>query len=161
MHRDEPLRSELVYRPIGVVHSPFRELAEVPKQPFDAPDVRGLVEIDPPFRAGLADLEGFSHVFLLCHLHRAGEARLVVGGDRGTPRGVFATRNPRRPVPIGLSLVRLIAVQVDGLEIAGPDILDGTPLLDVKPYVPAFDARPSATIGWLAGRPGLDRPSDR
>jgi len=160
MREDEQLGVDLIlYRPIGVVRTPFTSLKGMPKQPFDAPGVRGIVEIAPAYRAGLADLEGFSHLLLLVHLHRSGEAKLVVGppGD-SVRRGVFATRNNQRPNPIGLSLVRLVHVAVDGLEVEELDLLDGTPLLDIKPYVPAFDARPAARIGWLSDRPELRQP---
>ena len=143
----------IALKPIGTIHSPFKSPQDMPIQPTGARGVRGWVALDPALQEGLRDLEGFSHIFLIYVFHRAGPPRLTVTpfmDDR--PRGVFATRAPSRPNPIGLSLVRLVAVRGARLEIEDVDILDGTPLLDLKPYVPAFDCAPAARIGWLTGR---------
>ena len=108
----------------------------------------------PEYAAGLRDLEGFSHLILLCHLHQMRDYALMVrpyiGGPDGPERGIFATRSPKRPNPIALTIVRLIAVTGATLTVAGVDLLDGTPLLDIKPYVPAFDARDAERTGWFA-----------
>ena len=141
------------YRPIGVIHSPFQTIEGMPIQPAGAAGVQGSVEVWQEFAAGLQDLEGFSHIILLYHFHRVKEARLVVTPFMDTePRGVFATRAPKRPNPIGLSVVRLVGREENVLHIENVDILDSTPLLDLKPYVPALDAYPEAWVGWREGR---------
>ena len=139
--------------PIGVVHSPFSEPKGTPIQPAAAKDVEGRVEIYAEFAEGLKDLEGFSHVYLIYHFHRSrGFSLTVTPFLDDTDRGVFATRAPARPNPIGLSIVRLVAVRGNILAIKDVDIVDGTPLLDVKPYIPAFDVITVERIGWLKGR---------
>lgn len=140
----------ITYRPIGVVRSPFRSPQGMPVQPLRGKEVRGRVEVLPEFAAGLADLDGFSHIYLLCHMHRVRPYRLsVVPFLDDQARGLFSTRAPSRPNPIGLSVVRLLAVEGTTLEIAELDLLDGTPVLDIKPYVGSFDERPGARLGWL------------
>jgi tRNA-Thr(GGU) m(6)t(6)A37 methyltransferase TsaA len=122
----------------------------MPLQSVAAPDVHGQIEIHPSFVPGLADLETFSHLYVITHLHRGKPGGLtVVPFLDDTRRGVFATRSPRHPNPIGVSVVRLLAVRGATLEIAGLDLLDGTPVLDIKPYVPAFDAVKAERTGWL------------
>jgi tRNA-Thr(GGU) m(6)t(6)A37 methyltransferase TsaA len=146
----------ITYTPIGVVHSPFTTLEGMPLQTVAAQGVRGSVEFAPAFRAGVKDLEAFSHLILLTHLHRmTGYALEVTPYLDDHAHGVFATRSPRRPNPLGLSVVRLLTVEDGTLLIEDVDILDGAPVLDIKPYVPAFDARETDRIGWYAGR--LDR----
>jgi tRNA-Thr(GGU) m(6)t(6)A37 methyltransferase TsaA len=138
------------YQPIGIIHSPFDDIAGIPIQPTGASGVRGTVEVFPEFSAGLKDLEGFSHVILLYHFHRVqGTKLIVVPFMDDVPRGVFATRAPKRPNPIGLSIVRLVSVERNVLHVENVDILDGTPLLDIKPYVPEFDQRAAERVGWL------------
>ena len=123
----------------------------MPLQSVAAEAVRGRVEIDPRFAAGLKDLDGFSHLHLITHLHRGAPGGLTaVPFLDDTPRGIFATRSPRHPNPIGLSVVRLHAITGVTLEITGVDLLDGTPVLDIKPYVPTFDAVAADRTGWLA-----------
>ena len=142
----------ITYTPIGVVRSPFTTQAGTPLHTIAAPDVTGSVELDPAYAAGLLDLEGFSHLWLLVHLHKVHGHTLTVTPYLDTqPHGVFATRAPRRPNPIGLSLVRLVAVEPARLQIAELNLLDGTPVLDIKPYVPLFDQRETDRIGWYAG----------
>jgi tRNA (adenine37-N6)-methyltransferase len=138
------------YRPIGVIHSPFESIDNVPVQPAAASGIRGTVEVLAEFAPALKDLDGFSHVILLYHLHRVGQTRLTVIPflDR-QPRGLFATRAPCRPNPIGLSVVRLLRVEGNVLEIENVDIIDGTPLLDIKPYVPQFDRIEAERAGWV------------
>lgn len=153
------------FEPIGVVHSPFTALTDMPIQPTGAAGIEGTVEIDPRYEEGLKDLDGFSHVILLYHFHRAGEAKLTVTPFLDTePRGLFSTRAPKRPNPIGLSIVRLVRLEGGTLHIEDVDILDGTPLLDIKPYVPDFDARENVRAGWLdkaKGRVREKRSDDR
>lgn len=155
----------IAYRPIGTVHSPFEGISNVPIQPAAALGVRGTVEIFPEFVAGLKDLEGFSHIILLYHFHRVSDSKLIVVPFLDhEPRGVFATRAPSRPNPIGLSIVELLNLVGNTLEIEGVDIVDGTPLLDIKPYVPEFDHREAGRVGWLApakGKVSGKRSDDR
>lgn len=152
---------KIVYRPIGVVRSPFSEAEGMPIQPSRARGIRGTVELAPEYAEGLEDLEGFSHAVLLCHLHRSrGFALKVVPFLDDTPRGVFATRAPRRPNPIGLSVVRLVSVEGNRITFEGVDLIDGTPVLDIKPYVPEFDEREEIRLGWLEEARRRDALSD-
>jgi tRNA-Thr(GGU) m(6)t(6)A37 methyltransferase TsaA len=149
----------VTYQPIGVIHTPFTDVDGMPIQPVAAAGVRGTIDLDPGFAAGLLDLDGFSHLILLYHLHEVRAPRLTVTpflDDR--PHGIFATRSPARPNPVGLSTVRLVRVLGSAIEIEDVDMLDGTPLLDIKPYIPAFDDRAGARVGWFTGR--LDRLVD-
>ena len=141
------------YVPIGVVHSPFAEPTGTPIQSAaaSAVGVEAQVEIFPSFREGLRDLEGFSHLILLYHMHRIQPAGLLVKPFLSNKsHGVFATRSPGRPNPIGFSVVRLLSVEDGELRITDVDILDQTPVLDIKPYVGEFDIRPVERIGWFA-----------
>ena len=141
---------EIDYRPIGVIHSPFTDIEGMPIQPTGASGIRGTVEVFPEFAEGLKDLEGFSHIILLYHFHRAQGSKLVVTPFMDSqPHGVFATRAPKRPNPIGLSIVKLLSIEQNILHIENVDILDGTPLLDIKPYVPEFDQPQADRVGWL------------
>jgi tRNA (adenine37-N6)-methyltransferase len=141
---------KIEYTPIGIIHSPFKEPVGMPIQPAGASGVGGTVEVFEDFRAGLKDLEGFSHIILLYHFHRSHGFNLhVVPFMDSQTRGLFATRAPRRPNPIGLSVVRLLRIETGLLHIGNVDILDETPLLDIKPYVPDFDAPTEVRTGWL------------
>jgi tRNA-Thr(GGU) m(6)t(6)A37 methyltransferase TsaA len=153
---------EIIYRPIGTIRSPHKQTQGTPIQPTAADGIRGEVEIYPQYAPGLQDLEGFSHVILLYHFDRAGAYQLKVKPFLDFQlRGVFATRAPSRPNPIGLSIVELVCIRGNSLEILGVDILDGTPLLDIKPYVDRFDGRNSARQGWLEGNlSGLKEKTD-
>jgi len=143
----------VTYEPIGVVRSPYTTLDGMPLQ-TGVDDVDATVELDARVHGALRDLEGFSHVWLLVHLHRVDgwTPEVTPFLDAARPRGVLATRSPRHPNPIGLSLVELVGVEADVLRVRGVDLLDGTPVLDVKPYVPRFDAREAAAVrtGWFA-----------
>jgi tRNA (adenine37-N6)-methyltransferase len=150
------MQPEIIFRPIGTVHSPFKEPTGTPIQPSASRETPGIVEILPEYREGLQDLEGFSHLILLYHFHLArGFSLKVKPFLDDVERGLFATRAPARPNPIGLSIVRLERLDGLRLHIRDVDIVDGTPLLDIKPYVPQFDIRTEATNGWLAEN--LDR----
>ena len=139
----------ITLRPIGIIHSPHTHPDATPVQPIYAEQVSGRAEIYPEFSAGLCDLEGFSHIYLLYQFHRAGSARLSVKPFLDTrERGVFATRAPCRPNPLGMSLVRLVRREGNVLHLLDVDMLDGTPLLDIKPYVARFDARADVRCGW-------------
>ncbi len=145
----------IAYDPIGVLHTPFSNPAGMPIQPPGAAGARGTAQVLAQFEAGLRDLDGFSHLILLYHFHRAPAPRLTVTpflDDQ--PRGVFATRAPTRPNPIGLSIVRLLRREGCKLYLENVDMLDGTPLLDIKPYVPAFDAADVERVGWLTKAEG-------
>lgn len=140
----------LLCRPIGIIRSPFRELENMPIQPSGAAGIRGTVELFPEFAEGLKDLDGFSHLVLLYHFHESRGYKLTVTPFLDSElRGLFATRAPRRPNPIGLSTVRLNQIRGCTLDVENVDILDGTPLLDIKPYVPEFDHHEDCRIGWL------------
>ncbi len=138
------------FQPIGVIHTPFTEQQGMPIQPAGAAGVKGTVELFEEFRAGLEDLDGFSHVILLYHLHRSqGFSLRVTPFLDSQARGLFATRAPRRPNPIGLSVVQVDGVEDGILHVRNVDILDETPLLDIKPYVPEFDSPVDVRTGWL------------
>ena len=141
------------YKPIGIIHSPFIVPRDAPIQSACAKDIEGAVDIFPEYSKGLADLEGFSHIILLYHFHLSKGFSLKVKPYLDEQlRGVFATRAPARPNPIGMSIVRLVKVEGEKLYIHDVDILDGTPLLDIKPYVPEFDSRNADKIGWLSDK---------
>ncbi len=143
----------LTYRPIGIISSPFSDLADMPIQPTGAVGIPGQVVIDPAYREGLKDLDGFSYIYLLYAFHLSeGYALHVKPFLDNRIRGVFSTRAPRRPNAIGLSIVRLIRIEDNILYIEDVDMIDGTPLLDIKPYVPAFDVRSPEKTGWLENR---------
>ena len=150
-------------KPIGVIHTPFTKPEGMPIQPAGAAGVKGTVEVFKEYRAGLKDLDGFSHVFLLYHFHRVKGFKLqVVPFMDSQSRGLFATRAPRRPNPIGLSVVQLDKIEDGVLHVQNVDILDGTPLLDIKPYVPEFDKQVDIRTGWLeqARKTVSERQSD-
>ena len=155
--------NRITYRPIGVIRSSFTELAGMPIQPTSELAQPGYIEIYPDFEDGLKDLGGFSHLILLYHMHKVQETQLIVTPFLdNVPRGVFATRAPTRPNPIGCSVVKLQRVEKRILHIDALDVLDGTPLLDIKPYVPAFNPEAAVRIGWLAHASGsaLHQSSD-
>ncbi len=136
--------------PIGIIHTPFKQLEGMPIQPAGAVGVEGVVEVFEKFRAGLMDIEGFSHLTLIYEFHRSRGYKLEVVPFMDTQvRGLFATRAPKRPNPIGLSTVRLVRVEDGKLHVENVDMLDGTPLLDIKPYVPEFDSHAEIRTGWL------------
>ena len=147
MTQDKLFRCE--YKPIGVIRTPHHDPAKTPIQSRFARDCPGRAEIFPEYAEGLKDLEGFSHVFLLTHLHRTDTPRLMVKPFLdSTLRGLFATRHSARPNPIGLSIVRLASIEGCVLHLLDVDLLDATPLLDIKPYVPRFDKMENARGGW-------------
>jgi tRNA-Thr(GGU) m(6)t(6)A37 methyltransferase TsaA len=141
----------ITYKPIGIIHSPFKSVRGIPIQPAAATGVFGTVELYTDFAGGLKDLEGFSHVILLYHFHLSEGYQLEVKPFLDNiKRGVFATRAPRRPNQIGLSVVKLNKVENNLLHIERIDVVNGTPLLDIKPYVPDFDRIEEIQIGWLS-----------
>jgi tRNA-Thr(GGU) m(6)t(6)A37 methyltransferase TsaA len=140
-------------RPIGTIHSPFQDVKGMPIQSSGAADIQGSVIVDALYEEGLTDIEGFSHIILIYLFHRSEGHQLMVKPFLDDAyHGVFATRAPRRPNPIGLSIVELIERQKNVLHIRGVDVLDNTPLLDIKPYAPAFDTVAVSSAGWLEGK---------
>ena len=138
------------FKPIGTIHTPFTELAGMPIQPAGASGIKGSIHIREEYRQGLKDLDGFSHIVLLYLFHRSEGYKLEVVPFMDTePRGLFSTRAPKRPNPIGLSVVQLDRVEDGILHVQNVDMLDGTPLLDIKPYVPEFDSHTDIRTGWL------------
>ena len=145
--------NEISYKPIGIIHSPFRDIKGMPIQPTGAIGVAGTIEIIPDFIEGLKDLEGFSHIILIYHFHLSKGYELSVKPFIDDKlHGVFATRAPIRPNPIGISVVKLIRVEGNFLHIENVDIIDGTPLLDIKPYISEVDAHEVEKTGWLSGK---------
>ncbi len=143
---------EFLMKSIGVIHSPFTDKGQTPIQASRSQAV-GQVEVYPEFAEGLQDVEGFSHLILLYVFHRSPEYTLRVKPFLDDEwRGLFATRYPARPNPLGLSVVHLLERRDNVLEIEGVDVLDGTPLLDIKPYMPEFDVRTGVHTGWYAHR---------
>lgn len=142
---------EITFRQIGVIHSSIKKRNSAPFQGVCEPDSEGTVEVFPEYEEGLKDIGGFSHLILLYYFHKAGRATLTASPyiDPDSSRGIFAIRKPERPNPIGLSVVKLVRVEGNILCVEELDILDGTPLLDIKPLVPAFDFRKYVQIGWL------------
>ena len=142
---------KIVYEPIGIIHSPFKDIKGMPIQPTGAKGIAGTIEIHPEFAEGLKDLEGFSHIILIYHFHLSkGYSLKVKPFMDENLRGVFATRAPKRPNPIGISVVKLRKIEGNILNIEDVDIVDGTPMLDIKPYVPEFDVQEIEKIGWLS-----------
>jgi tRNA (adenine37-N6)-methyltransferase len=141
---------KIIYHPIGIIHTPFKQCADAPAQGCFAQAARGHIELFPEFEPGLKDLTGFSHLVLLYHFHESNGYELITKPllDK-EKRGVFATRYFKRPNPIGISIVKLIQVKGNRLEVGWVDMLDGTPLLDIKPYVSIFDARENVNDGWF------------
>ena len=138
------------YRPIGIIHSPFKKNIGVPRQAIGASDIKGSIEIFDDFSVGLKDLDGFSHIVVIFHLHMVKVASLKASPPwNGKEHGVFATRSPYRPNPIGVSVVGLESIDKNILHISGIDMADGSPVLDIKPYVPDLNPTEDVRIGWL------------
>ena len=144
--------TEIIMRPIGIIHSPFTEKEKMPIQASRSQAI-GLVEVYPEFADGLKDIEALSHIYLLYAFHdSSGYALQVKPFLDDQEHGIFATRYPYRPNPIGISIVKLLSRKEYSLTVEGIDTLDGTPLLDIKPYVPDFDMRTEVRAGWYETR---------
>jgi len=142
-------RARVIFRPIGVIRTGHKSPEKTPIQPVYAAGCCGRVHVLPQYAAGLRDIEGFSHIYLLYVFHKAKGVRLTVKPFmQDVEHGVFATRAPARPNPVGISIVRLIRRQGNTLHVDGVDVLDGTPLLDVKPYTAKFDVIKGTRNGW-------------
>ncbi|HAF28274.1 MAG TPA: tRNA (N6-threonylcarbamoyladenosine(37)-N6)-methyltransferase TrmO [Bacteroidales bacterium] len=141
------------YTPIGIIKTPFKKKEGMPIQPTGAPGVKGEIEIYDEFKDGLKDLDGFSHIILIYHLHQSVGFQLNVKPFMDDQlRGVFSTRAPKRPNPIGLSVVKLTKIENNILHIENIDVLDGTPLIDIKPFIPDVDSPKADRLGWLDGK---------
>jgi len=150
-------------KPIGIIHTPYKKDGDVPYQAYKSRDV-GEIEVFKEYEEGLKDIEGFSHIIILYEFHKSvkrsvkkeryleSQGLLVKPYLDDTSRGLFATRSPNRPNPIGLTIVEMLERKGNILRVMGIDMLDGTPLLDIKPYVPEFDQRTGIRIGWLRGK---------
>jgi len=150
-------------KPIGIIHTPYKKDGEAPHQAYKSKEV-GEIEVFKEYEGGLKDVEGFSHLIILYMFHKSVKRSvkkehylnsfglLVKPYLDDTPRGLFATRSPNRPNPIGLTIVELLERTGNILKVRGIDMLDGTPLLDIKPYVPKFDQKNNVKIGWLEGK---------
>lgn len=144
---------EIKLNPIGVVHSPFKEPSGVPKDSTDGMNYQGTVEIFPQYKDGLKDLDGFSHIIILFYFHKSEYYHLISKPYLDDhPRGVFATRSPHRPNLIGLSVVKLLRIDDNIIYVRGIDMIEGTPVLDIKPYIPEFESNEGIIIGWLEGK---------
>ena len=141
---------KIKYNPIGIIHSPFSEAKGTPIQFSASKDIEGTIEIFPDFVEALNDLGDFSHIILIYHFHMAQKATLkVIPFMDDHEHGVFATRAPSRPNPIGFSIVKLNKINGNVLYVSGLDIIEGTPLLDIKPHIPGFDHIEVTKTGWL------------
>ena len=144
---------EITLRPIGYLETPFNDIADMPIQPSVLADTRGKAVLDEKFMPGLKDLDGFSHIILLFLLHKISGYQLEVVPFMDTlPHGIFATRSPKRPNRIGMSIVRVESVVGNIVQFKGVDMLNGSPLLDIKPYYSYFDQQTQVRNGWLEGK---------
>jgi tRNA-Thr(GGU) m(6)t(6)A37 methyltransferase TsaA len=144
------MKDQMIIEPIGVIQTPHKQIEGMPVQPAGAAGVTGKAVLKKEYVDGLADLEGFSHVTLLYHFHLTkGHLLSVIPFMDTKPHGVFATRSPKRPNHIGMSTVRILSVEGDTITFDGADMLDGTPLIDVKPYFPKYDSPQDTKSGWL------------
>lgn len=148
----------IIINPIGVIHTPFKEVKNMPIQPLAADGIKGHIELLPDFVPGLKDLEGFSHITLLYRFHRIVGYELEVIPFMDTEnRGIFSCKAPKRPNALGISTVKLISIEGNIIHIEQVDMLDGTPLIDIKPFYPMYDNRENVRIGWL-GKYGDESP---
>ena len=153
---------KITIEPIGIIHTPFDNKKTCPVQGVYANKARGTIEVFDEHAPGLKDIEGFSHIYIFYYFDRAGKIEYVRPTFLDdTPHGIFASRHPCRPSGIGMSIVRLIKRDKNRLEVEGIDVLNQTPLLDIKPYVPRFDVFTSATEGWVAGKTFYKKPAER
>jgi tRNA-Thr(GGU) m(6)t(6)A37 methyltransferase TsaA len=148
-------------KPIGIIHSPFKKPDGMPIQPVFADGAEGIVEVLPQFADGLKDLQGFERIWLIYWFDRVSETKLIVKPFRDdSERGLFSTRAPCRPNRIGMSPVRLVRIAGNILYVADIDVLDGTPLLDIKPYIPEFDCFGDSKCGWMQNLRNKNSPAD-
>jgi len=144
------MNNKITYQPIGIVRTQFDTITDMPIQPSGAKGAKGIIELNSELTQGLVDLEGFSHIILIYHFHLIKEHQLsVIPFMDDKPHGIFATRAPARPNPIGISIVELKKIEGNLLYVEGVDLINGTPLLDIKPFFQKFDNRPDTKAGWL------------
>jgi tRNA-Thr(GGU) m(6)t(6)A37 methyltransferase TsaA len=141
---------QIKIKPIGIIHSPYKDVKDVPIQGTFRKDVKGRIKLFRKYRAGLKDIEGFSHLILIYYFHRAREEKLIAKPylDDET-HGIFAIRSPMRPNHIGISIVKLEKVEKNIVVFSEVDVIDKTPLLDIKPYVSYYDTRKNVKNGWI------------
>ncbi len=152
----------IVIEPIGIIHSPYTEPAGMPIQGIFKPEIEARLEVYEPYRPGLRDLDGFSHAIILYHFHRAQQTELVTRPFlEDVEHGVFTTRSPKRPNHIGLSIIKIVEVTEDRIRFTDVDLLDQTPVIDIKPYVKYFDIREDTRHGWLDKHFKNGPPTDR
>jgi tRNA-Thr(GGU) m(6)t(6)A37 methyltransferase TsaA len=143
--------------PIGIIHSPYRDRAEAPYQGYRSKRI-SRIEVFKEFEEGLQDIEGFSHIVVIYWFHKSQGYHLLVKTPwDDVPHGLFTTRSPHRPCPLALTVVKLVAREKNILKVKGLDALDGSPLLDIKPYIPSVDERSAVKSGWLEGKLGRER----
>jgi len=144
----------LELKPIGVIHSPYKNTGKAPHQGYKSEDISSI-EVFKEFNEGLQDIEGFSHIIVIYWFHKSQGFHLLVKTPwDDIPHGLFTTRSPHRPCPLGLTVVELVAREENVLKVKGLDAIDGTPLLDIKPYIPRVDERSVVRLGWLEGKLG-------
>ncbi|TET51386.1 MAG: tRNA (N6-threonylcarbamoyladenosine(37)-N6)-methyltransferase TrmO [Dehalococcoidia bacterium] len=145
-------RHSLGLKPIGTIYSPYKNTGEVPYQAYKNEEI-SQIEVFKEFEEGLQDIEGFSHIIVIYWFHKSQGYQLLVRTPHDDSlHGLFATRSPHRPCPLGLSVVELVAREKNILKVKGLEAVDGTPLLDIKPYLPSVDQRTPVEVGWLEGR---------
>jgi tRNA (adenine37-N6)-methyltransferase len=141
------------FKPIGIIHTPFKNKEGMPIQSGGAQGIKGTIVLKKEFEPGLLDLDGFSHIILIYHFHKSyGFELQTIPFIDDKPHGVFSTRAPKRPNPIGISVVRLLNINNNILEIENVDIIDETPLIDIKPYIPEFDIHKIEKYGWIENK---------
>lgn len=151
------MNNEIVLKPIGVIYTPFKHVDGVPVQPSGALNAQGMIELNPDLEQGLMDIEGFSHIILVYHFHLVSKVKLkVIPFLDVNPHGIFATRSPARPNRIGISIVKLMKVDKNLVYFENADMLDQTPLLDIKPFFPQYDNHLDGRSGWLGEAGNID-----
>ncbi len=144
------MQTVISYTPIGLLRTPYRTLESIPKTLGERPTAEGIIEIDPAFEAGLSCIDSFSHLLVIVAFHLSTTKPLcVIPPGQSKEKGVFATRSPHRPNAIGILTVELLRREETKLFVRGVDVVDGTPVLDIKPYLRHFDCHPEAGLGWL------------
>jgi tRNA-Thr(GGU) m(6)t(6)A37 methyltransferase TsaA len=150
-------KNSLELKPIGIIHSPYRNREKAPYQGYKSEEI-ARIEVFKEFEEGLKDIEGFSHIIVIYWFHKSPAYHLLVKTPwDDTLHGLFATRSPHRPCPLGLTVAELVAREKNILKVKGLDAIDGTPLLDIKPYIPEIDERSVVRPGWLEGKLGKER----
>ena len=145
--------TRIIYKPIGIIYSPFKSIDGVPIQPAGADGIKGKIRVYKKYSKGLMNLKGFSHIILIYHFHLSkGYSLKVIPFLNNAGQGVFATRAPRRPNHIGISVVKVEKIKDNIIDISNVDIINGTPLLDIKPYASFFDNVKNEKMGWLSSR---------